>query len=82
MNWNQLGYLCRLLSPISGLSKAQQEALSAPLHLEIYNDGQKNSPLATKLAKDLKEAEGEQQQRVSVKLCSVIINTKRALFRL
>ncbi len=75
MNWIQLGYLCRLMSPISGLNKVQQEALSAPQHLEIYNDGQKSSPLAAKIAKELKAAEGEQLQRLAlnyVKLSSTL----------
>ena len=80
MNWNQLGYLCRLLSPMSGLNKAQQEALSAPQHLEIYNDGQKNSPLATKLAKNLKEAEGEQQQRLALSYAALSSTLKEHSF--
>ena len=80
MNWNQLGYLCRLLSPISGLNKAQQEALSAPQHLEIYNDGQKNSPLATKLANDLKEADVEQHQRLALSYAALSSTLKEHSF--
>lgn len=66
MNWIQLGYLCRLYSPTSGLNKKQQEALSAHQHLSIYSARQKSNPLAAKLAADLKAAEGEQQQKLAL----------------
>ncbi|WP_405633349.1 hypothetical protein [Pseudoalteromonas sp. Ld20] len=53
MNWNQLGYLCRLYSLANDLNTTQQNQLRSATHLKIYKAGQPESQLAKKLAAQL-----------------------------
>lgn len=67
MNWNQLGYLCRLFLPSSNLTSAQKTQLSSARHLRIYKCGQPDSSLATQLSAQLTDNNSEyQQQRLAL----------------
>ena len=63
MNWNQLGYLCRLFSPLSNLTPAQKKQLSSADHLRVYKAGQHSSQLATKLSAQLIDNRCEHEQQ-------------------
>ncbi|MEH6394509.1 hypothetical protein [Pseudoalteromonas sp.] len=67
MNWNQLGYLCRLFLPSSNLTSAQKTQLSSARHLRIYKCGQPDSSLATQLSAQLIDSNSEyEQQRLAL----------------
>lgn len=63
MNWNQLGYLCRLFLPSSNLTSAQKTQLSSARHLRIYKCGQPDSSLATQLSAQIINSSTEQEQQ-------------------
>ncbi|CAM3986224.1 MULTISPECIES: hypothetical protein [Pseudoalteromonas] len=63
MNWNQLGYLCRLFLPSSNLTSAQKAQLSSARHLRIYKCGQPDSSLATQLSAHIINSSTEHEQQ-------------------
>ncbi|KPH93878.1 hypothetical protein AMS58_15005 [Pseudoalteromonas porphyrae] len=63
MNWDQLGYLCRIYSSANEISDSEQNQLRSATHLNIYKQGQPQSQLATKLAKQLVDNPNPSQQK-------------------
>lgn len=63
MNWNQLGYLCRLFLPSSNLTSEQKTQLSSARHLRIYKCGQPDSAFAAQLSAQLINSNLESEQQ-------------------